>query len=361
MFKKFLIGFGVVAILLTITPFIAVDYWWIRAFDFPHIQLTFLTALAIVTYFIKFDFKSKKDYIFMTILVGCCVFQFAKIYPYTAFAGYDVLNASENTDNSIKILTANVLQKNKKSEKITNEINVLKPDIILLTEVNKRWLNELNKSATNTYRYKHEIPLDNAYGMALYSNLELINPQTKYLVSDSIPSIEVKVILKGGDTIQMYAIHPTPPMPQENSMSTDRDTEMMFTAKMSLESDLPVIVLGDFNDVAWSETSQLFKNVSELLDARIGRGLFNTYSADSYILKWPLDHIFISKEFRVKKMEVREDINSDHYPLYTDFSFEPEKAFEQKPKQVDKEDLKAANDQIKNFEKNDPRTKKLNK
>lgn len=357
MFKKFLIAFGVLAIILTIMPFIAVDYWWVRAFDFPHIQLTFLTVVAILTYFIKFNFKSKKDYIFMTILVGCCVFQFAKIYPYTSFANYDVLNASENINNSIKIFTANVLQKNKKSEKIIKEINDLKPDIILLTEVNKRWLKELNNT-TNSYSYKHEIPLDNAYGMALYSNLELIKPQTNYLVSDSIPSIEVKVILKSGDTIQVYAIHPTPPMPQENSLSTDRDTEMMITAKMSLESNYPVIVLGDFNDVAWSETSQLFKNVSELLDARIGRGLYNTYSADSYIMKWPLDHIFISKEFRVKKMEVRGDINSDHYPLYTDFSYEPNKAFEQKPKQVDKEDLQAANDQIENFKKNDPRKKK---
>ncbi len=57
-------------------------------------------------------------------------------------------------------------------------------------------------------------------------------------------------------------------------------------------------------------------------------------------------------------MEVREDINSDHYPLYTDFSYEPNKAFEQKPRQVDKEDLQAANDQIENFRKNDPRKKK---
>jgi endonuclease/exonuclease/phosphatase (EEP) superfamily protein YafD len=358
MFKKFLVSFGILAILLTVMPFIAVDYWWIRAFDFPHIQLTFLTSLAIVTYFIKFDFKSKKDYFFITILVGCCVFQFAKIYPYTAFAKFDVLNASENIDNSIKIFTANVLQKNKKSDEIIKEINLLKPDIILLTEVNKRWINELNKNATSSYKFKQEIPLDNAYGMALYSNLELIKPQTNYLVSDSIPSIESKVVLKNGDTIQLYAIHPTPPMPQENAMSTDRDTEMMMTAKMSLDANLPVIVLGDFNDVAWSETSQLFKSVSELLDARLGRGLFNTYSAKSYLMKWPLDHIFISKEFRVKKLEVREDINSDHYPLYTEFSFEPEKAFEQKPKQVDKEDLKAAEDQIEKFKKNDPRTKK---
>lgn len=357
MFKKFLIGFGVLAILLTITPFIAVDYWWIRAFDFPHIQLTFLTALAILTYFIKFDFKNKKDYIFITILISCCVFQFAKIYPYTAFSNFDVLNASKNIDNSVKILTANVLQKNKKSDKIINEINSLQPDVILLTEVNKRWINELNNSATNSYKYKHEIPLDNAYGMALYSNLELIKPQTNYLVSDSIPSIEVKVILKDGDTIQLYAIHPTPPMPQENVMSTDRDTEMMMTAKMSLDAKLPVIVLGDFNDVAWSETSKLFKSVSELLDARIGRGLYNTYSADSYLMKWPLDHIFVSKEFRVNKMEVRKDVNSDHYPLYTEFSFEPEKALEQKPKQVNKADLKAAEDQIEKFKANDPRKK----
>jgi endonuclease/exonuclease/phosphatase (EEP) superfamily protein YafD len=349
MLKKFLFAFGLIAIILTITPYIPLDYWWIRVFDFPHTQLTILTSIAIATYFIRFDFNNKKDYVFVFILMFCCGFQFIKIYPYTAFADVEVLNSSKSSENTLKILTANVLQENKKSDLLIAEINTLKPDLILLTEVNQRWLNQLNETTNKMFKYKHEIPLDNAYGMALYSNLELKNTETKFLVSDSIPSIETELLSKSGDLIQLFAIHPTPPIPHQNTMSTNRDAEMMMIAKKSMEAKLPVIVLGDFNDVAWSETSKLFSRVSRLLDSRIGRGMFNTFSAESYIMKWPLDHIFISSEFRLKKIEVRESISSDHYPLYTEFTFEPDIANEQQPEQVSEEDLKAANNQIKKY------------
>ncbi len=187
--------------------------------------------------------------------------------------------------------------------------------------------------------------------MLLYSKLELFDTQVKYLVSDSIPSIHAKVKLRSKDTIQLYAIHPTPPMPQENPSSSDRDTEMMFIAKMALESEYPVIVIGDFNDVAWSQTSILFQKVSRLLDVRKGRGLYNTFDANSKIMRWPLDHIFIGSEFRLKKVEKCEDIESDHYPLYTELTFEPNgKNLQLKP-YPNKNQLKRAQDQIDAFEK----------
>lgn len=347
--KKVLISFGVLAILLTITPFIAVDYWWIRMFDFPHTQLTFLTALAILTYIIKFNFKEIKDYIFITILIACCIFQFYKILPYTTFSSYEVMNTSKNSKDILKIFTANVLQENEKSEQLIKEMKSIDADIMLFTEVNKRWLKTLNKAVDKSYMHKYEIPLDNTYGMVLYSKLNLIKPEGHFLVSDSIPSIHSLVELPTGDLVQIYAIHPTPPMPQENPMSTDRDAEMMMIAKLSLESKYPVIVFGDFNDVAWSQTSKLFKRVSRLLDARIGRGLYSTFSAKSKILRWPLDHIFISEEFRVKTLKNCNDVLSDHFPFYTELSFEPSKASEQKPPPPSKEDLKTANEQIKKF------------
>ena len=153
-----------------------------------------------------------------------------------------------------------------------------------------------------------------------------------YLVDDSIPSIDARVKLKSGETIQLFAIHPTPPMPQHNPKSTDRDAEMMKTAFKSRESDLPVVVLGDFNDVAWSESTQLFKEVSELLDPRIGRGLFNTFSANSYVMRWPLDHVFLSEHFRIGDLKVGEDVGSDHFPEYIELSLEPDLKSEQMPK-----------------------------
>ncbi|WP_142785957.1 endonuclease/exonuclease/phosphatase family protein [Changchengzhania lutea] len=347
--KIFLTGFGIVAIGLTILPYIPLDHWWIRMFDFPHIQLTFLTALAIITYIIKFDFKNYKDYLFIATLIGCFIFQFIKIYPYTAFNKYEVENASADANTILKVFTANVLQDNEESEHLIKEMNALDADIMLFTEADERWLKDISKDLSPDYKYKYEIPIGNTYGMLLYSKLKLTDTEEHYMVDDSIPSIHTKVVLPNGKLLQLYAIHPTPPMPQENPLSTDRDAEMMMIAKLSRASKLPVIVLGDFNDVAWSVTSKLFKRTSTLLDVRIGRGMFSTFSADSRLLRWPLDHIFVSPEFRVKTLKSCSDISSDHFPFYTELSFEPEKANEQEPTPPTSEELKTAQDQIDNL------------
>lgn len=350
--KSFLTGFGILAILLTIIPYFSTDYWWIRMFDFPHLQLSFLTLIAILVYFFKFNFKSWKDYLFIGLLISCFVFQFGKIYPYTAFAAYEVLPASKSQQDSITIYTANVLQKNEKRQTVVEQLIKYEPDIVLLTEVNKPWENEISQAIGNNYPFKIQVPKDNTYGMLLYSKNELINPKVKYLVSDSIPSIHTKVKMIAGDTIQIYAIHPTPPMPQENPLSTDRDTEMMMVAKMALDSQYPVLVIGDFNDVAWSVTSKLFQNVSRLGDIRKGRGLYNTYDANNFLLRWPLDHIFISNEFRLQSVKRCEDIHSDHFPLYTTLSFEPENKLEQELPPPTDDELKRVEDQINAFKKN---------
>ncbi|MDN3494237.1 endonuclease/exonuclease/phosphatase family protein [Winogradskyella bathintestinalis] len=346
--KNILTGFGMLAIILTLMPFVALDYWWIRMFDFPHLQLTFLTVLAILFYIIKFDFKAWRDYLFIGILIACCIFQFLKIFPYTAFAQYEVLNSEKNKPK-ISLFTANVLQKNREYQLLKTMYKDINADIMLFTETDSKWTNALNADMSPIFGHTIKVPKENTYGMLLYSRLELFDSEVKYLVSDSVPSIHTKLKLSTNDTIQLYAIHPTPPMPEENPTSSGRDTEMMMIAKLALDSKYPVIVIGDFNDVAWSQTSKLFQSVSRLLDVRKGRGLYNTFSADSYILRWPLDHIFISSEFKLTKVVRCDDINSDHYPLLSILSYEPEdKQLQQRPYPT-KAELKRADDQIKKF------------
>ena len=132
------------------------------------------------------------------------------------------------------------------------------------------------------YRFSIEAPKNNTYGMLLFSRYKLIEEEIHYLVEDTIPSIHTKLILPSQDTVQLFAIHPAPPTPQHNPSSMDRDAEMMIITKLTRSSHLPVIVLGDFNDVAWSETTSLFQKVSGLLDLRKGRGFYSTYNANSW-------------------------------------------------------------------------------
>lgn len=351
--KSFLQGFGLLAVILTLIPLIAADFWWIRMFDYPHIQLTLVTLTAIAAYFIRFEIKYWRDYVFMVVLIGCFIFQFSKLYPYTPFspleAGKPTAEASEKS--SLKIFTSNVLQKNKKSNLVIAEVKKIDPDIVVFTETDQRWLDELEKGLGSDYEFKVKAPIHNTYGMLLFSKLPLIHPQLKFVVDDSIPSIHTEVQLRSGQIFQLHAVHPTPPMPQENPSSSDRDAELMKTALETLDADLPVIVIGDFNDVAWSQTTTLFKKLGGLLDVRVGRSFYNTFDATSFIMRWPLDQIFVTEEFRVKNIATGDDVGSDHFPFYAELYLQPELAEEQKPESPTKEQIKTAREQIREEEK----------
>ncbi|MEN8899249.1 endonuclease/exonuclease/phosphatase family protein [Nonlabens sp.] len=165
------------------------------------------------------------------------------------------------------------------------EIRDKRPDLIVFTEVNERWSDDINKKIGSEYPFKIEQPQDNTYGMLVYSKLELSEGKVLFKVDPKIPSIEAKVKMNNGHKFQLYALDLTPPMPQHNPLITDREKELILTAIASNKSKIPVIVLGDFNGVACTDSTQLTKTIDGLLDLRLGRGFYNTYHAQYPIFK----------------------------------------------------------------------------
>jgi endonuclease/exonuclease/phosphatase (EEP) superfamily protein YafD len=186
--------------------------------------------------------------------------------------------------------------------------------------------------------YPHTIfyPLNNTYGMLLYSRLELKKSKINFLVEPDIPSIFTKVVLKNGEEIDLYGLHPTPPVPGENLRSTERDAELLIVGKAVKKENRPVIVAGDLNDVAWSYTTKLFQKISGLLDPRIGRGLFNTFNAKYPLLRWPLDHVFHSRHFTVVQLKRLPYFGSDHFPIYIKLHYDPIASLVQEEPSADK-------------------------
>lgn len=135
--------------------------------------------------------------------------------------------------------------------------------------------------------------------------------------------MHASVTLRTGDKVTMHFLHPAPPSPSENKLASERAAELLIVARSAAESDQPLIVTGDLNDVAWSPTTRLFRKLSGLLDPRIGRGMFNTFHAHYPFMRWPLDHLFHSHHFTIGAIERLEPIGSDHFALFAELWFTP--------------------------------------
>ncbi|MGB3223745.1 MAG: endonuclease/exonuclease/phosphatase family protein [Desulforhopalus sp.] len=307
----------------TLLPIIRSDEWWIRWFDFPRFQLLVLGIILIGLRLLWGSGISGLHAVTIAALVAAIGYQGYRIFPYTQLAAKQVKQAVEKGNgNAIRIVTANVLMDNRMAQKYLTVLDEIDPDIILTTEADQWWSDQL-EALDSSYPNHIKYPLDNTYGMILHSKFPLLNPSVEFLIEPKVPSIHSDIRLPDGQLFHLVGLHPRPPRPDEDT--TARDAELIIIAEHSKKLNLPVMVLGDLNDVAWSYTTTLFQKISSMLDPRIGRGMYNTFNAKYFFIRFPLDHIFHSSHFKYINMRRLPSIGSDHFPFYVALSLEAEK------------------------------------
>lgn len=248
------------------------------------------------------------------------VYQCYIVFPYTYLAHKESKTCSEmNFDNSISIISANVLQTNQNTSAFIELVKDYNPDIIITLESDKKWEQALDVFISD-YPYQVKVPKDNLYGMHIYSKIKLFDSKVQYLVENDIPSIHTRIKLENGKYATLFCLHPPPPSPTEKETSTERDGELMIVGKLIQMLNEPIIVCGDLNDVAWSETTTLFLRLTALLDPRKGRGLFSTFHANNILLRAPIDHLFHSEHFCIQSLKRLPKFGSDHFAMYYQLS-----------------------------------------
>lgn len=323
-----------ILVIISYIPLIRNDYWTFRIFEYPRLQKLVLTIFSLVMLLI-FCSKTTTFYLYVILLSCTILYLLRQILPFTPLGKKQILRATQDIpDQTISIMISNVFEDNTNYQGCVSEIKKTDADIVLLLETSHEWMEQV-RPATDAYAYRVEKPIDNTYGMLLYSKLELKDSEIKFLVEDDIPSIHTKVILKSGQIVQLYAVHPTPPVPGENPRSTERDKELLLIADKALDAKIPVIVCGDLNDVAWSYTTELFLKTSQLLDPRRGRFFLNSFHAHHFFMRFPLDHIFCSTDFKLKRMKRLANFDSDHFPILTELQYEKFADIEQEDNSLD--------------------------
>lgn len=309
---------AVLVIWLSFWSLIPRDEWWFRGADFPRLQILALGLFAFFAMLFAIPEWTLTTELLFVGLVAAIAYQLKMVLPYTPIWKKQVQKVKPeqiNENQQISLLVANVLTPNDKYHLLLEHIDTLKPDVVLTLESDSSWQNAL-VHIEQDYPYRVPVPLDNLYGMHLYSRLPLHDTEVKFILSDEIPSIHASVTLRSGIQVQLYCLHPKPPSPTEAKDSTLRDAELLIIGDRIKDLDESCIVMGDLNDVAWSRTTRLFQRISGLLDPRVGRYFMNTFHADYRLLRWSLDHIFHSTDFGLVEMKRLSHIGSDHFPIY---------------------------------------------
>lgn len=347
---------AIILLLVTLIARIRLRWWWIRSCEFPRLQIASLAIACLIAALIV-PISSIWQIITLVVCLAVIIIQACYILPWTRLWPKQVRSVNvRNEARDITLLVANVLTPNRQSSGLIEQIHAHQPDIILTLESDQWWQDQLDPALDAQWPYSVKIPLDNLYGMHLYSRLPLEDTTVEWLIQDDIPSIHTHVRLPGGEAIRLFAVHPRPPAPGESEKSLWRDAELLWVGKKIQKTPKPTLLVGDLNDVAWSRTTRRFCRVSGMLDPRRGRGMYSTFHAHYPVLRWPLDHIFVSEHFTLGNMRRLKGFGSDHFPILATLCYRPARKDEHETPEASAEEESEAKQTIRQGQREEQQT-----
>lgn len=301
-----------VFVAVSLAPFTNSPIWWVRCWDFPRLQLavtgTVLTGFALAVG------SGPLWWALAAVLAGFTAIDWWRVLPYTPLWPVAVAQVGREAGGAtVSVLISNVLMENRDTAKVADLIARRDPDIVFLTETDGFWAEEL---AETIARYPHKVvrPQENHYGLILLTRLPVVESELLSFADPDEPLVRIVLRLADGGPLTFWGLHPEPPIPGRTTV--DRDADLVQVAERVRAEGGTAVVGGDLNDVAWSHTTRLFLRLSGLLDPRRGRGRFATFHADWPLLRWPLDHLFVSPDLVLREFSVEPHVGSDHFPVW---------------------------------------------
>ena len=294
---------------------------YLKMLDFPRLQFFWLSLVSFIL-FIAFTKRWRwYDYALLIGLAGGMIVQARYVINYTPLVDKTVPDAPGDVsdEDAFSILILNVKMSNRNAAPVVDLIRERRADVVLLMETDDWWAREMEPIGAQ-YVHMHEVINDLAYGMMIYSNLPWTGVKVNYLNNEGVPSFQVPIRLRNGREMLLYAAHPVPPTRYSNLPDNEgqREVAMEKVGEIVTNQPLPAVIAGDLNDVVWSQTDALMGTDNLLQDVRVGRGFYNSFDADNPLLRYPLDHVFVTQPFQVKHLERLPSVGSDHFPIWVE-------------------------------------------
>jgi endonuclease/exonuclease/phosphatase (EEP) superfamily protein YafD len=294
---------------VTLLPLSGSHAWWVRMWDFPRVQIAVGLALAAG---LGLMLSGPLRWAVVAVAAGCLGYQLWRILPFTPFARREVEFAPGTEAGDVTLLAVNVLMENEKHDRVRALIERVDPDVLLLMETDARWLEALEPVLAR-YPTVLRAPRDDCYGMAFATRLEAASARFARLTEEETPSLLAELATRDGAAFRFVGLHPQPPVPGVDT--EERDEQILFAARFARQADMPLVVMGDFNDAAWSDTARRFKRYGRYVDPRVGRGIYASFDANHVLIRCAIDQLYLTEDVAVAEFRLGPHVGSDHFPV----------------------------------------------
>ncbi len=215
------------------------------------------------------------------------------------------------TATTVSIISLNVYTANPNKAAVVKYLRDRQPDLIIVMEVDVNWafaLQELN----DLYPHRLVQPRPDNFGIGLLSKWPLTEPRIFEFADTDLPNVVTRIEREGKEFL-VVATHPLPPIGAANTR--ERNAQLGEVADFVMRSTLPCIVAGDFNATPWSFAFRDFAARSGLRDSALGLGVQGSWNAKTWLIRIPIDHVFVPPNTTVIRRVIGPDVGSDHFPV----------------------------------------------
>jgi endonuclease/exonuclease/phosphatase (EEP) superfamily protein YafD len=211
-----------------------------------------------------------------------------------------------------KVAHFNVLYNNTQFQQTISQALSADADILSFQEVSTDWAFRLMEGLEKKYPYfamtEHKV-----HGVAIFSRYPLENINTYHWTGEPNLTGDILYENKKVHFIATHTLSPRSPERFEN-----RNQHLDQVANYVQNIDGPVLAIGDFNAVPWSQHIVKIKDNTDLKDSR--KSISATFPAE-YSLGLPIDYILHSDELSCLDFDTVDAHGSDHKGVIGEYAF----------------------------------------
>lgn len=300
--------------LLQATAIVTVLFSVVTSFDFVHRSIElyshfrpqyFAASLALLIVF-----TALQNPLYAALLLVTTAYNATHVLPWY-FGGTQV-----ESDNTVKLLHANVFSGNDEYERLFDLIDVERPDVIFLQEISKEW-QDATVRLHEDYPYHYVEAREGNFGIAMFSRVapdsvaHVDSPPLDY------PTI-VATMTVNGEALTLINTHPT--VPVSRLQYEARNEQLRSIAALVNQATGAVILTGDLNASVWGSNYRKLEASTGLRNTRRGFGILPTWPTFMPFAMIPIDHALVSDGIGIVETRTGARIGSDHLPLIVELA-----------------------------------------